>query len=163
MSTPSATKFFQLLQTMEPAEVKAFDLWLQSRWCNTNKNLVRLLARVMQYYPAFTDPKLTKERLFRQVLPDGKFSERRMNNLLSEAYLAGERFLVFQRFAGNHELQQMLLAQEFQGRALDDWFFRHAHREIGKTTSICCACIAESTNILAKDRVYSRARLLWCR
>ena len=132
MSTPSATKFFQLLQTMEPAEVKAFDLWLQSRWCNTNKNLVRLLARVMQYYPAFTDPKLTKERLFRQVLPDGKFSERRMNNLLSEAYLAGERFLVFQRFAGNHELQQMLLAQEFQGRALDDWFFRHAHREIGR-------------------------------
>lgn len=122
----------RLLQTFNEAEIKAYETWLQSPWCNTNKNLPRLLARLKPYYPDFSDPKLTKEKLFRQVLPKGKFSERRMNNLLSEAYLAAEQFLIFQRFAREHSLQQELRTQEFQARALDDWFFRDAYREIDR-------------------------------
>ena len=135
MATIFSTKFFRLLQTMERAELKDFETWLQSPWCNTNKNLIRLLARLKPYYPDFSDTKLTKEKLFRQVLPGGKFSERRMNNLLSEAYLAAEKFLVFQRFDGEHHLQKELLIQEFQGRGLDDWFFRDACCEIDRLES----------------------------
>ncbi|MBK8921574.1 MAG: hypothetical protein IPM81_08695 [Saprospirales bacterium] len=135
MPTPFTSKFIHLLQTFDEAELKAFERWLQSPWCNTNKNLTRLLTRLKPYYPGFSDTKLTKEKLFRQVLPDGKFSERRMNNLLSEAYLAAEKFLVFQRFSGEHHLQKELLIQEFQGRGLDDWFFRDARREIDRLES----------------------------
>ena len=125
-----SSKFLQILQTLEPQELKSFDHYLQSPYHNTNKNLPRLLARLLPYYPDFSDPKLSKEKLFCQVLPKGKFSERRMNNLMSEAYLAAEQFLVFQRFAREEGLQQQLLSEEFQARSLDEWFFKHSDREI---------------------------------
>jgi len=128
------TKFFRILQGFSPAELKAFGVWLQSPWCNTNKNLIRLLARLILHHPGFSDTKLTKEKLFLYVLPKGKYSERRMNNLLSEAYLAAEKFLVFQRLSRAQDLQKGLLSQEFEDRALDDWFFKDAAREIGHLT-----------------------------
>lgn len=130
MPTLSSTKFLRLLRTFNEAELKAFDAWLRSPWCNSNKNLPRLLGKLKRHHPNFEQAKLDKEKLFRQVLPEGKFSDRRMNNLLSEAYLAAEQFIAFQRLAGNPGLQKTLLAEEFQGRYLDDWFFRDAYREI---------------------------------
>lgn len=130
MAHPFSSKFVQLLQTWEQTEWKTFELWLQSPWCNTNKNLIRLLDRLKPHYPDFSDKGLTKEKLFRQVLPKGKYSERRINNLFSDAYLAAEKFLIFQRFAHEERLQRGLLAAEFERRALDNWFFRECSREI---------------------------------
>lgn len=132
MPSLSSTKFVRLLQSFDESELKPFDTWLRSPWCNTNKNLIRLFARLVKYYPDFDHPRLDKEKLFREVLPDGKFSHRRMNNLLSEGYLAAERFLVFQRFSKDESLQKGLLAEEFQGRHLDDWFFRGVEQETGR-------------------------------
>lgn len=125
------SKFVRLLQTFDEDEIKGFDVWLRAPWCNTNKNLPRLLACLRPYYPGFSDPKLTRERLFQQMLPKGKFSARRMNNLLSEAYLAAEQFLSFQRFSKERGMQQDLLVQEFQTRGLDDWLFKTSTRQIG--------------------------------
>jgi hypothetical protein len=68
--------------------------------------------------------------LFKQVLPSGKYSDRRMNNLLSEGYQAAERFLIFQKLSEDHKLQKDLLSQEFQSRHLEDWFFRDIQKEI---------------------------------
>lgn len=130
MHAISSTKFLRLLRTFDEAELKAFDAWLRSPWCNSNKNLPRLLERLKKYHPDFEKAKLDKEKLFHRVLPEGKFSDRRMNNLLSEAYLAAEQFITFQRLANNPGLQKALLAEEFQGRYLDDWFFAGAGREI---------------------------------
>lgn len=130
MPTLFSTKFLLLLQTLAPSELTSLAQYLHSPYHNTNKNLPRLLTRLLPYYPDFSDPKLTKEKLFCQVLPKGKFSDRRMNNLMSEAYLAAEQFLVFQRFTREQGLQQQLLAEEFQARSLDEWFFRHSDREI---------------------------------
>lgn len=124
------TKFLRILQSFSPAELKDFAAWLQSPWCNTNKNLLRLLDRLQKHHPDFEAANLDKESLFRQVLPKGKYSDRRMNNLLSEAYLAAERFLVFQRFSQEEGLQQELLAQVLEHRSFDDWFFKNTYREI---------------------------------
>ena len=88
------TKFFQIIKTFSPTELKAFEYWLKSPWANSNKNLIRLLEKVIKYHPDFDNKKLTKEKLFKQILPNGKFSDRRMNNLLSEGFLAAERFLI---------------------------------------------------------------------
>lgn len=129
---PFSSKFVRLLQTFDEAELKAFDTWLRSPWCNSNKALPKLLEKLKRYHPDFEGGKLTKEKLFRQVRPKGKFSHRRMNNLLSEGYLAAERFLVFQRLAGEHNLQKDLLTRELQKRYLDQWFFKEVDREIDR-------------------------------
>ncbi len=127
-----ASKFIQTIKTFSEDELKSFGQWLRSPWCNTNKNVPKLFEKLKKYYPAFDHPKLTKEKLFKQVLPNGKFSDRRMNNLLSEGYLATERFLIFQNLANNKNLQKDLLTQELQNRHLEDWFFRDAEKEIDR-------------------------------
>ncbi len=127
-----ASKFVQTLKTFSEEDLKSFDQWLRSPWFNTNKNVPKLFEKLKKHYPAFDNPKLTKEKLFKQVLPNGKFSDRRMNNLLSEGYLAAERFLIFLNFSKNENLQRDLLTQELQNRHLEDWFFRDVQIEIDR-------------------------------
>ncbi|MEM9920205.1 MAG: hypothetical protein AAF990_19060, partial [Bacteroidota bacterium] len=125
-----STKFVRMLQSWQPEELKAFDRWLRSPWCNTNKNLVQLFEQLRKYYPGFSGKRLDKEKLFKLILPNGKFSDRRMNNLLSEAYLAAEKFLAFQNLEQNQQLKERLLLQELQRRHLDEWFFKEAQKNI---------------------------------
>lgn len=130
MSAIFTSKFVKIIKTLSEDELKSFEIWLKSPWCNSNKNLVRLLEKLRKYYPAFEGKKLSKEKLFQQVLPHGKFSDRRMNNLLSEGYLAAEQFLIFHRVAKDENLQKDLLSRELQSRYLDDWFFKRTTKEI---------------------------------
>lgn len=127
-----ASKFVQTIKTFSEDDLKSFDLWLRSPWCNTNKNVPKLFDKLKKYYPVFDNPKLTKEKLFKQVLPNGKFSDRRMNNLLSEGYLVAKQFLIFNNFSKNQNLQKDLLTQELQNRHLEDWFFRDIQKEIDR-------------------------------
>lgn len=132
MNTVFASKFIVILKTLSEEELKTFEIWLKSPWCNSNKNLIRLFERIKKYYPQFDNQKLTKEKLFQQILPNGKFSHRRMNNLFSEGYLAAEKFIVLQNLSRNENLQKDLLTKEFQKRHLDDWFFRDGNKEINR-------------------------------
>ncbi len=132
MNSLFSSKFVRIIKTLSPEEWKSFELWLKSPWANSNKNLVRLLDKLEKYYPAFNDSKATKEKLFKQILPNGKFSLRRMNNLLSEGYLAAERFLIFQNLSQHQNLQKALLTKELQKRYLDEWFFKDIEGEIGR-------------------------------
>ena len=124
------SKFITIIQTFSEDELKSFDQWLRSPWCNSNKNLVKLLEKISKYHPDYNNRKLTKEKLFKQVLPNGKFSDRRINNLLSEGYLAAERFMVFQNLTKDENLKKDLLTKELQNRHLEDWFFRDVNKEI---------------------------------
>ena len=132
MSSLFSSKYFEILKSLSDSELKSFDSWLNSPWCNSNKNLITLLDKVKKYYPNFENERLTKEKLFKQVLPKGKYSDRRMNNLLSEGYQAAERFIIFQNLAEDQKLQKDLLSQEFQSRHLEDWFFRDIQKEISR-------------------------------
>jgi len=132
MTSLFASKYFEILKTFSEAELKSFDSWLNSSWCNSNKNLITLLDKVKKYYPDFDNDRLTKEKLFKQLLPKGKYSDRRMNNLLSEGFQAAEKFIIFQKLSQDHKLQKDLLSQEFQSRHLEDWFFRDIQKEISR-------------------------------
>ena len=95
MSSIFQTKFVALLRTFDQAELRDFRQWLVSPWCSSNKNLVPLFEELRKHHPRFTSPHLTKELLFERVLPNGKYSDRRLNNLMSEAFQQGLRFLTF--------------------------------------------------------------------
>ncbi|MCB0632604.1 MAG: hypothetical protein R2824_23045 [Saprospiraceae bacterium] len=132
MPTLFNSKFIRLLRTLSAEEWRELEQWLQSPWCNSNRNLIVLLAKLQKYHPEFHDRRLSKEKLFRQILPTGKFSERRMNNILSEAFLETERFLVFQRLTRVDDLQAELLNEELQSRQLNDWFFKATEKNIAR-------------------------------
>lgn len=129
MNSIFSTKFVQLLKSLDTDEMKALDSWLRSPWCNSNKNLIQLFSRLRKYHPNFMDSKLTKEGLFHSILPNSKFSNRRMNNLLSEAFLAVKKFLIFQHFDNKlSHVQQEAWAQESQSRYLNEWFFKDVNK-----------------------------------
>ncbi|MCB9352329.1 MAG: hypothetical protein H6573_33280 [Lewinellaceae bacterium] len=120
-----------------------------------------------RYHPDFEDAKLTKEKLFRKVLPDGKFSDRRMNNLMSEGYLAAEKFLIFQRFSRNDGLQKGCWQMSFKAgiwtsgssetlsTKLADW--KKKEVKDWEDTSICFDCTAESTTTPTRTHACSQA------
>ena len=132
MSQLSTSKLVRLLGTFSSEEIKSFLLWLKSPWANSNKNLIRLLEQLRKFHPSFELGRLDKESLFRKVIPHGTYSARSMNNLLSEAFLSAERFLVFERVANEKNLQERLLAEELQKRQLTDWFSKKVGASIEK-------------------------------
>lgn len=134
--TIAKSKFIRLLKTLTTAELKSFELFLNSPWCNTNKVSVRLLEKIKSYSPTFDSPKLDKEKLFKRILPNGKFSDRRMNNILSDAYLALEKFLIFQKIDRDAYRQKDLLSTEWQHRHLDNLFFKETYQEIDRLEAI---------------------------
>ena len=132
MQTRINGKFIQLLRTFSPEELKDFDLWLKSPWANSNKALPRLLEKLKKYAPEFDNKLLTKERLFKQVMPSKKFSNYWVNNLLSEAQKQAERFLMTRRMLADENLQTNLISQEFQNRHLETFFFKTADKEVAR-------------------------------
>lgn len=161
MSNIFTSKFVRLLQTFTKQEMNDFEAWLNSPWCNRNKNLAPLLKQIKRYHPNFDkNSQLGKAVLFETALPNRKFSERSINNLLSEAYLEGERFLAFQRFALNPGIQSDLLIQEFQGRYLDDWFYKASEGEIERIKAMPAPAREDHLSLFRQyHRTYHHPRL----
>lgn len=132
----NSNKYVQLLKTFDEHTLKRFYRWLQSPWCNNNKNLVKLFGALIKYHPDYEHKSLTKEALFHKILPDGKYSRRRMNNLMSESYLAARQFLINERFAREGQLQNELWTSELQDRQLDEWFRKHTQKAIDKLEAL---------------------------
>ena len=124
------SKYFKILASFSREELKSFEIWLNSPWCNTNKSLISLLKVVKKYHPNFVNLKIKKEKLFYRILPNGKFSDRRMNNILSEGYLAAEKFMVFEHLKNQKPLVKKILIQEHYNRNLDEWYSNSSDKEI---------------------------------
>ena len=122
-------KFIEILKTFSEEELKDFKIWLNSAWCNTNKNLPKLLEKLKKYHPDFDHKLLTKERLFKQVMPGKKYSVYWLNNLMHQAYIQAKRFLMSRRLFREEALQTDLLTQEFQDRSLDKFFSKTIHQK----------------------------------
>lgn len=108
MSSIFHTKFVTLLRTFDEDELQDLQHWLKSPWCNSNRNLIPLLEELRKYHPGFNSKRITAERLFKRVLPEGKYSKRRLNNLMSAGFKAAKRYLIFQQFSQDEHRQQQL-------------------------------------------------------
>jgi hypothetical protein len=126
----SSFKYFKVLKTLDQQELKSFEQWLKSPWANKSKKMIVLLAKVKKYYPTFEDEKMTRIKLFRQVLPKGRYSDQQFNNVLSEGYFTLQKFLIFNSLKKNENLQRELLVDVFHNHHLEDWFFREMPLEI---------------------------------
>lgn len=127
---PFPFKFFTLLKSFSPEELKRFAIWLRSPWCNTNKNLTVLFEKTKKHYPHYTHQSLSKEKLFRKIFPDRKYNEQLIKNLLSKAYSAAEKFVAFQKFNQDQGLQKDIITKELQSRHFEDWFFKKINQGI---------------------------------
>lgn len=132
MSDVFSSKLVKMISTFDSVELKEFDMWLNSPWANSNKALVTIVRILKPYHPDFNSGKLTKEKLFKKVLPKGKYSLSRINNMLSEGFHAAEQFVIFQKLKKDANLKQSLLLWELQNRSLEEWFFKSMDKEINR-------------------------------
>ena len=63
-------KVFQLLSILHPSELKPFERWLRSPWCNSQQKLHELFVLLRPHHPHFDPPKARKETLFQQLYPE---------------------------------------------------------------------------------------------
>ncbi len=129
MNSPFSSKFVTLIRTFKPAELDLFEAWLSTPFHTSNKHLRKLLRQIRRHYPGFSDSDFSKEQLFREVVPKGKFSNRWINNLLSEGFLAAREFLSFQYFQQDSHWKQEAWLTQLRQREIDKWYFKEAIKE----------------------------------
>lgn len=109
-------RLIQNLQLLKVEELKEFDKWLNSRWCNTNGKIVDLFSLLRRYYPDFTSLRLTKRFLFSKLYPEKVYNDRWVRNLMSELNHALQQFYIDAAFKRDTVLRQQLLIQSLLAR-----------------------------------------------
>jgi len=129
-------KLFETLATFSEKEFKAFENWLKSPWTNSNKGLVTLLQKLKKYHPTYDHRLLTKERLYKQIMPSKTYNADMLNNLLSQGYLQAKKFLTCERFLQEESLNNRLLRIELEARDLEVDYFKNIDKEVERLESL---------------------------
>ena len=104
-------RLLRLLRSTPEDEVKDFRRWLESPWCNTNKNVVRLYKLIIPFHPGFEAPVLTREWLSIKMF--GSIKDKQTRNLMTLLAKQVDKYLVHNRLKHDKELQHRLLGQVF--------------------------------------------------
>lgn len=124
------SKLIQLLQLLEPVEIKLFEKWLESPYSNSNKQLLLLYKAIKPFYPEFNSPKLTKQYLFRKIWPKKKYNDRMLRNLMAIGSNQVRKFLVAQQLEHEEMFQKELLIKSYLRRQKQTWFIHESEHLI---------------------------------
>ncbi len=86
-------KAYQVITTFNPAEMKAFELFLLSPYYNSNKAVIKLFELISKHIQKASGKPLLEEELFTRIYPAKKYNYGIMKNLLSELFRLCEKFL----------------------------------------------------------------------
>ena len=100
------SKLIRRLKILRPEDLPNLEKWLRSPWCNSNKTLVKFYLALKPYYPAFSAPQLTKEKIFKKTYPTKPYNKAWMYNLMSGLYKQIDRFQAHEQVRINDQLTQ---------------------------------------------------------
>ena len=119
-------KAFQVIKTFSEKELKSFELFINSPYFNSNKNLPRLFSLFKKYLSTTKESEITEEFLYGRLFPGKKYSYGIMKNLISEMFSLCEEFLantaVVNEKAFDFE-QGLRRLDNYNIRSLDKLFF----------------------------------------
>jgi len=118
------TSFTQILSSFDEDDLRSFGKWLNSSWCNSNKNLILLFKKVKSYHPDFKHKNFSKEKLRKNIKTGKVFSNSEFENLMSKALIQVKRFLIFQTLNEDEVGKSNYLIEAYQKRHLDKFFFK---------------------------------------
>jgi hypothetical protein len=119
------SKFAGILRTLTKSELKEFRDFVLSPVYNSNKNVIKLFDISRKFAPAFDNPALKKENLFKKLYPGKKNNDTVMRILLSDLLKLGEEFLIFKRAKTGAVGESLLLLEELKERKLDNLYNIH--------------------------------------
>lgn len=114
----------KIMQTFTRSELRSFSRFVDSPYYNTSRSTTLLFNEIIKYYPGFEDDDFTRERLFKRVYPDRKYSGDLMNRLVSNLIKLAEKFISDK--ANRFEELNLLVA--LRKRKLNNYFLS-GHRK----------------------------------
>lgn len=107
-----------ILRTFSGKEMKSFSLFLNSPYHNTNNKVIQFFDVLKNYYPEFSHPDLTSEKLFNELFGKAEYKESYIRNLFSDLKILSENFLLHGSISRN-PVKSKLLIEEFHNRELN--------------------------------------------
>jgi len=121
--------FIEVLATLDKKELQYFVKWLNSPWCNSNKNLVILIEVLKPFYPTFKHKKFTKEYL-KEKVGNKEMSESSFQTLMFNALCQIKKFLTHHALTQDENDKEDFLSRELEKRHLNRLFFKTSDKAI---------------------------------
>lgn len=119
------SKFFDIVSTFTPAELRSFRNFVRSPFHNTNKNVIKVVELVKKYFPNLNDEHLLKENVFKKLYPGKKYNDTVMRILLSDLLKLSEEYLAYINFTHNSGNEIKFLLEELSRRKLNSLFDKY--------------------------------------
>ncbi len=116
------SKLIQTLRGFSQKSISELGKWLDSPFCNSQKNLGDFYALLLPHFPRFNSGNLDKVLLFDQLFPasvekEDSFKDKRIRNLMTDMLRQIERMWVVQKLHNDRDLQLKLLGEIFLSKA----------------------------------------------
>ncbi|MEO8514153.1 MAG: hypothetical protein ABI543_11365 [Ignavibacteria bacterium] len=118
-------KAYLVLASLNPAEMKAFELFISSPYYNSNKAVIKLFELIRKHVQKEPGNPLKEEDLFLKLYPGKKYNYGIMKNLVSELFRQSEKFLAVHPQEGDtgHDFEEGLKRlRNYNTRSLDKLF-----------------------------------------
>lgn len=155
-------KVFKLLRSLEKQELREFRVWLASIWCNPNRKLEQVFTLLRPFYPSFSSPRLTEQRLFTKLYPGRIYNDRMLRNILGDLSKSILDFWCAKRCKNDDLLKGQLLLSEYLDRNYVGWFVKEAEKNIEEIfTKKTLAWQDYLHGLLISEQLYYRAEVLF--
>lgn len=94
MRTIQHLKLIHLLKTLNKKEIRRLAKFVQSPWFNESEQLVELFALLRPFYPEFSSPRLSQEKLYAKLYPKETFNAPHFGVLISRLAKLVKEFMV---------------------------------------------------------------------
>lgn len=123
-----STKLFELILSLNSAELLQFGEYVHSPMINKRKKIIRLVDFILQHVKKWEHNNFSKSKASRYVFENKPHSDTAFNNILSDTLQLLYQFIAFTAYQKNTSIQQNLLSQELIRRNA----LGHAQKQLKK-------------------------------
>lgn len=87
------SSLLEILRTFSKQELIKFEDFIRSPYFNKNENVLKLFLVIKKYAPAFNDPDLNKEIVWKSLFPGMKYNYGKMKNVIHDLNQLAEKFI----------------------------------------------------------------------
>ncbi len=143
-------KLINLFKSFSENEIKVFADFIASPYFNKRQGVLKLYKLLILYYPEFSDSNLSKEKVFSSLFPGKHYNDGTLRVLVHYLTDLAEKFITFERFAGNKPDYNFHLKEAFTERKLYKQAIGVLRESLGKFKNM---------DIETSERMYLNYRL----
>ncbi len=102
------TKLVELLAKFNEEEIKTFETFIHSPYCNNSKRVIQLFNLLNKEYPEFNETKIQKSKVFKKIFGTKPYNEALLRNVVSDLYTLCEQFIAMEMLKKNTVLKAEL-------------------------------------------------------